>query len=59
MISKELIWQIGWILLAAAVVVTSIGVVQEWRAREPKYMLLIKIGSILFGISGGLIGFFR
>lgn len=44
--------------MAIGAISGAFSVFMEYRAREPKYVLLMKISSLLIGVGGGLMGLY-
>ena len=52
----SILWSLGWILVTVGAIGTVAAVAMEVKAREPIYLVIMKITTALFGIGGILIG---
>lgn len=46
----------GISIMSAAVILTTVSICMEIYAREPKWMVLMKVGAMFFGVGGVLFG---
>jgi len=53
---QPMIFYFGWLLIAVSAVGNLTAAYMEWKSREPVYLTLMKIFSLLLGIGGVLVG---
>ncbi|RLJ03342.1 MAG: hypothetical protein DRP11_00935 [Candidatus Aenigmatarchaeota archaeon] len=53
---QPMIFYFGWLLIAISGVGSLTSAYMEWKKREPIYMVLMKIFSLLLGVGGVLVG---